>query len=188
MKVKENLLILYALEEERIDFPPQFDYHYIYQSVGVGKVNAAIASMKAIAQYQPSAVINIGSCGGESYPVDSVHFCTHFKDRDLEQLKDFGLYCEINTENLNKKHNLLSSFHSPTLCSTGDSFVTKPMGIASIYDMEAYAIALVCENNKLPFISIKCISDIVGQNSVKIWKEKLADVRTHLAHFVAKHF
>ena len=50
-------------------------------------------------------------------------------------------------------------------------------------DMEAYAQAFVCNSKEIPFISVKYVSDVIGQNSVKHWEDKLADARTGLSHF-----
>ena len=50
-------------------------------------------------------------------------------------------------------------------------------------DMEAYAQAFVCRSKEIPFISVKYVTDIIGQNSVKHWEDKLADARQGLSHY-----
>ena len=35
----------------------------------------------------------------------------------------------------------------------------------------------------LAFISVKYVTDIIGQNSVKHWEDKLADARQGLSHY-----
>jgi adenosylhomocysteine nucleosidase len=49
--------------------------------------------------------------------------------------------------------------------------------------MEAYAQAYVCRERGVPFVSVKFFTDVIGQNSVKLWEEKLADARKGLAAF-----
>ena len=46
--------------------------------------------------------------------------------------------------------------------------------------MEAYALAVVCGRMGLPFVSVKYITDVVGQNSVAHWEDRLADARKGL--------
>ena len=46
--------------------------------------------------------------------------------------------------------------------------------------MEAYAQAWVCRTKNTPFIAVKYVTDIIGQNSVKHWEDKLADARKGL--------
>ena len=50
--------------------------------------------------------------------------------------------------------------------------------------MEAYAQALVCRAKNTPFIAVKYVTDIIGQNSVKHWEDKLADARKGLGEFL----
>jgi adenosylhomocysteine nucleosidase len=38
-----------------------------------------------------------------------------------------------------------------------------------------------------PFISVKYITDVIGQNSLKVWEDKLSDARQGLSRFFEKH-
>ena len=49
--------------------------------------------------------------------------------------------------------------------------------------MEAYAQAAVCKERQLPFVSVKYVTDVIGQNSVKHWQDKLAEARKSLNEF-----
>ena len=49
--------------------------------------------------------------------------------------------------------------------------------------MEAFAIAMVCDFYKIPFVSVKYVSDKVGENNMKIWEETLANARIGLSNF-----
>lgn len=44
----------------------------------------------------------------------------------------------------------------------------------------------VCRAKNVPFISVKYVTDIIGQNSVKHWEDKLADARKGLGEFFEK--
>ena len=50
-------------------------------------------------------------------------------------------------------------------------------------ELEAYAQAWVCRTKNTPFIAVKYVTDIIGQNSVKHWEDKLADARKGLGEF-----
>ena len=63
------------------------------------------------------------------------------------------------------------------------SVFTYPGDDGAEHLMEAYAQAFVCTSKEIPFISVKFVSDVIGQNSVKHWEDKLADARTGLSHF-----
>ena len=49
--------------------------------------------------------------------------------------------------------------------------------------MEAYAEAEVCREMGIPFISVKYVTDVVGQNSAQEWYAKLKDAREGLTKF-----
>lgn len=69
-------------------------------------------------------------------------------------------------------------------CNTGDSFVTDVCDIeGDVVEMEAYAEAEVCKSMNIPFVSVKYVTDVIGQNSVEDWASKLSDARTGLRRF-----
>ena len=59
----------------------------------------------------------------------------------------------------------------------------KEFGFECEIDSSAYAQAFVCHSKEIPFISVKYVTDIIGQNSVKHWEDKLADARQGLSHY-----
>ena len=70
------------------------------------------------------------------------------------------------------------------ICNTGDGFLTELTHVSGdVVDMEAYAQAFVCRSKEIPFISVKYVTDIIGQNSVKHWEDKLADARQGLSNY-----
>ena len=71
------------------------------------------------------------------------------------------------------------------MVNTGDQFITEPTHLTGdVIDMEAYAEALVCKDFNTPFIAIKYISDIVGENSISDWQAAFSDARKALTSFI----
>ena len=53
--------------------------------------------------------------------------------------------------------------------------------------MEAFAQAMVCNEEHVPFMAVKYITDKIGENSVKIWNDKLADARNALESYTNRY-
>jgi adenosylhomocysteine nucleosidase len=53
--------------------------------------------------------------------------------------------------------------------------------------MEAYAQAYVCREFNIPFLSVKYITDIIGQNSVEQWQDQLPDACLELTRWFEQH-
>ena len=140
---------------------------------GIGKVNAAIEMTKAIMNYQISEVINIGFAGSikEHHVYDAV-----LVDRAVQHDVDLTAFGyekyqlpEMPTEyrsdeQLLKKMSNLFSFKQDLLCS-GDQFITNINHDDGLNDMEGAALYQVCFISKVPIISIKIVSDIIGDSS-----------------------
>ncbi len=74
------------------------------------------------------------------------------------------------------------------IISTGDNFVTeKEQAHGDVVDMEAFAMAWVCRMQKIPFISIKFVTDVIGDNSIDIWEDRLASARKGLAEYFERY-
>ncbi len=177
-----NILVTYALPQERVDV--RFDHCVVrYCETGVGKVNAAINTCLAMQQFAPDWVLNIGTAGSVSHVVDSIVVCGRFMDRDMEKVKEFGVdYAHDFTSQLAhlawlKPHDISH------VCNTGDSFVTEHMDNADVVDMENFAVAALCKKLKVPFVSVKYITDTIGENSVQHWADKLQDAQQGLQAF-----
>ena len=59
-----------------------------------------------------------------------------------------------------------------------DSHISKienEIDYIDVFDMEAYALAKVCNHYHIPFISFKYITDNVNEHSSKDWKENYSD-------------
>lgn len=178
-----NILIVYAVKEERV-LVQDTNCTFNYCITGVGKVAAALAVEKAIHEFHPDIILNIGTCGSVNFEVGTVHLCKEFIDRDMEKLHAFGVpYQENFSEELDHL-GLLGDLSFDSVCNTGDTFLTSADGSGDVFDMESFAIARVCKKHKLPFMGIKCVTDIIGQNSVQHWEDKLAEANDILQAFV----
>lgn len=174
-------ILLVALE---IELPYKLapkDYKVIY--TGVGKVNAAVATARAIMEanslgYHPH-VINYGTAGSCNPSLEGLHRVTRFVQRDMnaEPIVLRGVtpfeagypYIDFTPD----------MTHGLTV-GTGDQFVhsLEPWLVDNdidIVDMEAYAIASVCKRMNVWFDCYKYITDHVGTpHQSDIWEENVA--------------
>ena len=147
---------------------------------GIGKVNAALATNKAC-QLGADLVINTGLAGGiddclkQGDVVLAAHVCYHDvycgEGNDLGQVQDFPLYYSPSDDDIQKISQSAPQFKIG-LTVTGDQFLTNPERLKQIkkdfptalaVDMESAAVAQTCYINNIPFISLRIISDVVGQ-------------------------
>ena len=137
----------------------------IYLS-GCGKVNATIATMRAINDGH-RFIINFGSAGSVSDITGLVDVTVYFDiDMDARALK-----CELGQTPF--EDGILIGEHG-IVCGSGDKFATsKPEIACDIVDMEAYAIAKTCHKEGVKFRSWKYISDAADENSANDWEENV---------------
>ena len=162
-----NNLILIALPEEA---PTMSKWDNVYFT-RVGKVNAAMVASALIQQYKPDTVWNFGTAGGIN--VDSgLHEMKKFVQRDMKCC-EFG----FDLGQTPFEDDKVISFGQGLTCSTGDNFVSDPnLEIpADVVDMEAYALAKVCQYHNVNFKCYKYISDNADENATKEWHETVAD-------------
>ena len=74
-----DTLFVFALEAEAGNVFAEVNTVF----TGIGKVNAAIALTKAIAQRKPKLIVNLGSAGSQRYKKGEVVCCTRFVQRDM---------------------------------------------------------------------------------------------------------
>lgn len=157
-----KLIVAYAVEGEKfqLDIP---DYDTLFVKTGVGKVQAAMNLMRAIYDFSPDAVLNIGTAGTIKHSVGDIFVCRNFIDRDLEKVDLPGIGDRIS---LNDRIGIerIDDIKDVRWCNTGDSFVTDTSDIlGDVVDMEAYAEAEVCSAMKVPFVSVKYVTDVIGK-------------------------
>ncbi len=183
-----KILLVYAIPEEKIEVNIP-NAEVIYVETGIGKVNAAMHTMRAICEYHPDVVINLGSAGTLNHKVGDIIVCNSFVDRDLRNVTLDGVISEIEFDRdaINRiflSEHLMDHAKLIGTCNTGDSFITQGTDIeGDVIDMESYAVADVCRNMGIPFIAVKYVTDVVGQNSAQEWYAKLKDAREGLTKF-----
>ena len=182
-----KILLVYAIPEEKIEVNIP-NAEVIYVETGMGKVSAAMRTMRAICEYHPDMVINIGSAGTLNHKVGDVFVCNHFIDRDLRKVTLDGVVSEIEFGNDAIKRIFSERELVYGTCNTGDSFITEGNDIeGDVIDMESFAEADVCREMGVPFFAVKYVTDVVGQNSSEEWFAKLADARHGLTAFLNKN-
>jgi len=169
--------IIVALEDE---FPIELmeelenkdDFNVFY--TGVGKINATILSMLAVANPETEVIINFGTAGcldkgmeGKLHRVGVVRQ----RDMDARPQADLGVTPFEETQfNGDIKVN-----DSKVVLSTGDNFVMeKPELDSHLVDMEGYAIAKVAGAFQKPVIIMKYASDMADENAATDWEANRA--------------
>lgn len=181
-----KILIIYALEEERgnIQIP---GCSVVFCCTGLGKVSTAINLYEACLFEKPDLVLNIGTAGTLHHQVGEIEVCSSFLDRDLEQNPFLAVNFRLSFTEEISTMGILKDHEINNVVSTGDTFQTDHTKIsteADVFDMEAFAGAQVCKKLGIPYLSIKYMTDIIGQNSVKHWEEKILDARDGLEAFL----
>ena len=183
-----KILIAYALKDERVSLA--IDGAEIVEVVtGIGKTQAAASLAFAIAEHKPDAVLNIGTVGTYRHRVGDILVSRKFVDRDIQRLPLNGVPKALETEQgmLPQWPSVIEGRESrdTMTINTGDNFVTsadEDLGCDAV-DMESFAMAWTCRKAELPFMAVKYVTDILGQNSVAAWAEKLESARRDLEKY-----
>ena len=183
--MNKNILIVSALEIETQgkleDWRP-----YNLLITGVGKVNATYSLTKRLQidgsmnyDSRINLVINYGTAGSRKYKKGELIDCTRFIQRDMDVT---GLGFQKGETPFEKEPSIVIESKSKfnpiginATCGTGDNFVEDRTNYyGEVVDMEAYALAKVCHNFDVPFISFKYISDGADTNANDDWEENVS--------------
>jgi adenosylhomocysteine nucleosidase len=165
------ILIVAAMHSEIekiiLDKHPQV---HILQT-GVGKVNAAFQLSKALSLNTYDGIINLGLAGATKpfKPGDVVNICqAKYHDFDLTmfgyqhgQVPGSPEFFEPDQALFGLANQSIENIQKGTLY-TGDRFMTEKMEDHMVFDMEGTALFHVAQAYHIPMISIKVISDLVG--------------------------
>ena len=177
---KKDILIVSALEVETQGQLEDLDVLY----TGVGKVNATMALVGRLTDYnyaKPDLVINYGTAGSRKIKKKTLVDCTKFVQRDMDVTGLGFLRGETPFEQdppvIIQPQNIdFNPIGRNATCGTGDCFVEdKSQYYGEVVDMEAYALAKVCYNYDVPFISFKYITDGADEQAHEDWEANLAD-------------
>ncbi len=148
-----------------------FDDSYLKAVTGVGPIMAAAVTSKMIYETDPDLVISVGSAGsvkglevGKAYSFSKIVS----KDQDLRHFRvSLGKTLDGNRstvgelESADGKTNLVLATSAAFSSSLSDELVQLNADAA---DMEAYGVALSSVLYNKPFMAIKLITDIIGDN------------------------
>jgi adenosylhomocysteine nucleosidase len=164
---RKSTILVVALEAElpRAMAP---DWHIVY--TGVGKINAAVTLCTALDHLRPRAVVNYGTAGSLKPGLRGIHRVTRFLQRDMDvRALGFELGQTPFEDDL-----LIDLGPAGLSCGTGDHFVSAPPELASdLVDMEAYALAKICQQRGVDFHCFKFISDNADGDAATDWATQL---------------
>ena len=180
---------------------------------GIGKVNAAVGTMRLVAQHYPDAIISTGLAGGIDVKMQVMDVLAASQSVYHDVDCGVGLGCQLGQvqglpARFDADKRLLDhAVELPLegderlmtgLICTGDQFITDrqrldvikgnfPDGLAC--DMESAAIAQTCHLLGVPFLSLRVISDTPGRtdNHQQQWEDFLASMCDRSFHFVKRY-
>ena len=174
---------------------------------GIGKVNAAMTTAILMEKYQPTFVINTGSAGGfsEALQVGDVVISDAVVHHDVDvtafdyvhgQVPQMPATFKADKTLVRQVRIILKEMEIGSeigLIATGDSFMndqTKVQTIRELFptmiacEMEAAAIAQVCYQYNVPFVVIRALSDIAGQEAPMSFQQFLEVAATNAATLI----
>ena len=187
--MKINPLYVVALKDE---VSSEFINEFNVLVTGVGKVNSTYELTKHLAENKNeyNLIINFGTAGSNYLPPGSFVDCTKFFEKDMDcQPLGFEIYqtpFEEDTKLDFSSGSIYNPINMNLTCFTGDKFVTEDLDYQGIFDMEAYALAKVCKNFQMQFISFKYISDEADNNSADDWNENISSGYKQFYEIVVK--
>jgi adenosylhomocysteine nucleosidase len=170
--MKNSIVVIVALENElaRSNVPSHITVIYS----GIGKVNASMATFKAITEYNADLIINFGTVGKIAPELSGLIQIGSVLQRDMnaEPLAPRG------TVPFSNKPNRYHSISAGHVCGTGDSFVISHddwliQNSIDVVDMELFAIASVAHEHQVDWLSYKFISDEANESAVQEWSSKV---------------
>ena len=185
-----------------------FDKEIILLKSGIGKVNAAMSTAILLEKYKPAAVINTGSAGGYNpelhigdliissevrhHDVDVTAFGYEYGQvpqlpaafKADEKLGEIAVQAAKSIEGIQAVKGLIA---------TGDTFMSSPERVEFVrgkfpelqaVEMEGAAIAQVAHQFEVPFVVIRSLSDIAGQQSEVSFDQFIEKAAVHSANLV----
>jgi adenosylhomocysteine nucleosidase len=174
-----NVLIVMALPQESRGLLERAGASPLY--TGVGKVNAAIALARRLAEIRGRGeelplVLNMGTAGSRTIAPHTLVAAHRFAQRDMD-VSGLGFAPGVTpfdtTPAVIEFPPVLTSLPQ-VLCSTADSFATHLHEIAGdVVDMEAFALARACLEENARFACVKYITDGADSDSSTHWEAAL---------------
>lgn len=176
----ENPLFVFALPEEAGN---EFKDDNVLIT-GVGKVNAAYALTKKLHEGdKPGILVNLGSAGSAVYKRDEVVCCTRFIQRDMDATPlGFELYkTPFSAIPPVIEHGFKIKGCETAICGSGDKFEgNHSTDKYNVVDMEAYSLAFIAKERRIPFLCLKYITDGANGSAGTDWQSTLHQVAVAL--------
>lgn len=175
-----DLLVVVAVPQEAAHLR-----HVDVVLTGIGKVAAAVAVSRAIAERRPARVLNIGTAGALHDGWEGVHRIGRVIEHDV----DHAALSALVGQDLEGEVVLDPSL--PTVLATGDAFVADPAvrqalaQRAHLVDMEGYAVAMSCAAAGVPCDLVKVVSDTASDDAARTWLEQVDATARTIAEVVA---
>ncbi len=153
---------------------------------GIGKVSAAVAVSRAIAQRRPSFVLNVGTAGALRDGLDGAHRIGRVLEHDV----DHGFLQHLTGES--SIGEIVLDEYAPVTLATGDAFVSDPTvrltlaERAHLVDMEGFAIARACMAEGVECRMVKVVSDTASEGAARSWKDEADRTARLIAVVVAE--
>ena len=189
MLSKKDILITCALEietqEQLNDWEPFADdpvWNVLY--TGVGKVNATYeltTYLDRLSIPSPKLIINYGTAGSRKIKKKTLVDCTKFVQRDMDVTGLGFMRGETPFEQdppfvIQQQNIEFNPIGRNATCGSGDNFAEdKSQYYGEVVDMEAYSLAKICWEQKIPFVSYKYITDGADEQAHEDWEANLAD-------------
>ncbi|SFP16994.1 5'-methylthioadenosine/S-adenosylhomocysteine nucleosidase [Salibacterium halotolerans] len=174
---------------------------------GIGKVNAAAATALVLEKYKPDMVINTGSAGGfnPELNVGDLVVSTEVRYNDVDATVFGYEYGQVprmpagysaeaklveetlkaaSRENIPVRDGLILSGDSFMSSDSKIDFLKETFHEPQCAEMEAGAIAHVCFRFDVPFVVIRALSDVAGNDAKQSYEEFLVQASENSAALV----
>ena len=158
-----DVLLVMALEQESMGLFEAAGMTPFY--CGVGLVKASYNLTHLMTQQKPKHIINLGTAGSRQHTQGQLVECTSFIQRHP---KGF-----LHPSTKKFKVEALTALPQATCGSSDFIEFEEPSDPCEVFDMEAYALAFVCNQQNIKFNSIKFVTDSSDENIIHDWQKNL---------------
>ncbi len=160
-------VILMAMKNESnglIEKIAQDDSGLSLHYTGFGLLAAAQKTTEIICQFKPQRILNLGTAGSRHFPMGHIVECTQFSNRTRELLSTLNYTLKtFPITDLPEAH-----------CGSADCIdLSEAADAHEVLDMEAFAMAYVCQKMNVPFHSVKYITDSSEGDVPALWRKQL---------------
>jgi adenosylhomocysteine nucleosidase len=172
---QSDVLVVFAMREEAQGLFDAAGAEVLY--TGVGKVNSAWALTRRLhSAPRPQLVLDFGTVGSPRFPVHALVECVRFVQRDMDATP---LGIPLGTTPFDTLPAVLEvPRRFPQLpaatCGSADRFeMASAVHDADVVEMEAYALAKVCQHEQVDFMAIKYVTDGADHTAHVDWAANL---------------